>query len=264
MAPKTLTRITRLLLERAAQQLKGPDYRLDPELPLSALFGIARRRIASLLRGGARARSTSSSRLSPPFLGRDVELRNRRLITIGRGVTIGRGAAIDGLSRHGVHIGDNVTIGPYAIIEATGVVSDLGHGCFIGNRSALGSGSFVGAAGGVWIGEDVIMGNRVNFHSENHVFDDTSRPIREQGVTRQGIRIEDDCWVGGGVTFLDGAHVGRGCVVAAGSVVRGEVPPYSVIAGVPAKVIRSRLESSGQSADGGSPGALPASPSEAA
>jgi len=62
-----------------------------------------------------------------------------------------------------------------------------------------------------------------------------------QGVNRKGIVIEDDCWVGGNATFLDGCHLGRGCVVAAGAVVRGEIPPYSVIAGVPARVIRSRL-----------------------
>jgi len=68
-------------------------------------------------------------------------------------------------------------------------------------------------------------------------------PIRLQGVTRQGIVIEDDCWIGAKVTFLDGAHVGRGCVIAAGAVVRGEIPAYSIAAGVPARVIKSRKES---------------------
>jgi acetyltransferase-like isoleucine patch superfamily enzyme len=84
------------------------------------------------------------------------------------------------------------------------------------------------------------MGQRVSFHSENHKFDRIDIPIRLQGVSRQGITIEDDCWVGANVTFLDGAHVGRGCVIGAGSVVKGTIPPYSVIAGAPAKVLRSR------------------------
>jgi acetyltransferase-like isoleucine patch superfamily enzyme len=53
--------------------------------------------------------------------------------------------------------------------------------------------------------------------------------------------IEDDCWVGANTTFLDGAHVGRGCVIAAGSLVRGEIPPYSVLVGSPARVLKSRL-----------------------
>ncbi|MDC0124525.1 acyltransferase [Gammaproteobacteria bacterium] len=61
-----------------------------------------------------------------------------------------------------------------------------------------------------------------------------------QGVTRQGIRIEDDCWIGANVVFLDGAHVNKGCVVAAGAVVKGVIPPYSVVAGIPAKVIKTR------------------------
>ena len=56
-----------------------------------------------------------------------------------------------------------------------------------------------------------------------------------------GILVEDDCWVGANVVFLDGAHVGRGSVVAAGAVVRGKIPAYSVVAGVPARVLRSRL-----------------------
>jgi acetyltransferase-like isoleucine patch superfamily enzyme len=84
------------------------------------------------------------------------------------------------------------------------------------------------------------MGQYVSFHSENHIIDRTDIPIRLQGVVRKGIVIEDDCWVGAKVTFLDGCHVGRGCVVAAGAVVRGEIPAYSIIGGVPAKVIRSR------------------------
>jgi acetyltransferase-like isoleucine patch superfamily enzyme len=62
-----------------------------------------------------------------------------------------------------------------------------------------------------------------------------------QGVNSKGIVVEDDCWVGANTTFLDGAHVGHGCVIGAGSVVRGEIPPYSIVVGAPARVIRSRL-----------------------
>jgi acetyltransferase-like isoleucine patch superfamily enzyme len=174
------------------------------------------------------------------FLGRDVELRNRHLIQVGRGVTIGRGTVIDGLSRRGVIVGDRVAIGAYTIIEGTGVVTDLGEGCTIGSGSALGPFSFIGAAGGVSIGENCLMGNRVSFHSENHRFDDLDLPIHEQGVTRTGIAVGDGCWVGANVTFLDGAVVGAGAVIGAGSVVRGEIPAHVVAAGVPAKTIRPR------------------------
>jgi acetyltransferase-like isoleucine patch superfamily enzyme len=230
----------RRLAEKAATRLKGSEYRIDPELPASAVFGIGLRRSIAVLRGMVRARGLRRSHWSSPCVGRNVEFRNRKMIRIGKAVTIGRGSVLDGLSRKGLELGDNVTIGPYSIIETSGVITDLGEGCVMGARSAIGSFSFIGAAGGVWIGEDVIMGNRVSFHSENHVFKDTSRPIREQGVTREGIWIDDDCWIGANVTFLDGARVGKGCVVAAGSVVRGEIPPFSVIAGVPARVLKTR------------------------
>ena len=66
-------------------------------------------------------------------------------------------------------------------------------------------------------------------------------PIQKQGVTRKGIIIGNDCWIGAKATILDGANIGDGCVVAAGAVVRGNFPPYSVIAGVPAKIIKSIL-----------------------
>ena len=174
------------------------------------------------------------------FVGSAVVFRNRSHIRIGRGATIGNHVLIDGLSHNGIVIGEGASIGPYTIIEATGVISNLGVGCRIGKGSGIGAFSFIGSAGGVEIGESVIMGQYVSFHSENHCFDDATQPICLQGVTRQGILIEDDCWIGAKVTFLDGCHVGKGAVIAAGAVVRGEIPPYSVSAGVPARVIRKR------------------------
>jgi acetyltransferase-like isoleucine patch superfamily enzyme len=224
-----------------ARRLKGENYTLDPALPADALLDELLHRTACLLRGWR-------FRLWPPFrpgglvfADAGVRLRNRSRIRCGRGVTLGRGVQVDGLSRDGVVLGDDVNIGPWTVIEATGVLSDLGCGVRIGSRCGLGAFSYIGGAGGVVIGDDVIMGQRVSFHSENHRFDRLDRPIREQGVTRRGIRIGNDCWVGANVTFLDGASVGDGCVIAAGAVVRGELPSRSVCAGVPARVLRMRV-----------------------
>jgi acetyltransferase-like isoleucine patch superfamily enzyme len=228
------------LVEASARHFKGPGYRIDPALPLRPVLAVGGRRAAALARGLCRGVARRSPRPALVFLARDVELRNRHLIEFGNGVTVGRGAVIDGLSRHGVVIGDRVAIGAYTIIEGTGVITDLGEGCRIGKGSALGPFSFIGAAGGVAIGDNVLMGNRVSFHSENHCFDDLDRPIHEQGVTRKGIVIGDGCWVGANVTFLDGTSVGAGTVIGAGSVVRGDIPPDVVCAGVPARTIRQR------------------------
>lgn len=228
------------VLSAVAKRVKGPNYEVDPDLPARAIVSIGSRRSIAAARGLLRGVAHSIGPSGWVFLGRDVELRNRYLITFGRGVTIGRGCVIDGLSRSGVTLGDGVTLAQYCIIEASGVITNLGTGCVIGDRSALGCYSFVGAAGGVTIGADVIMGNRVSFHSENHRFGNLDTPIRTQGVSRVGIVIEDNCWVGANVAFLDGAHVETGSVIAAGSVVRGRIPAYSVAAGVPAVVLRSR------------------------
>ena len=64
--------------------------------------------------------------------------------------------------------------------------------------------------------------------------------MKEQGVTRQFVVIEDDCWIASHSVILAGVTVGRGSIVAAGSVVTTDVPPYSIVAGVPARVIRPR------------------------
>ncbi|MBY0467399.1 MAG: acyltransferase [Burkholderiaceae bacterium] len=227
----------RTLLNVFATRVKGSAYTLDPRLPLISLLGLAVRRVTWLMRG----RLAFPLRRSSIFLGDGSVLRNRGQMLFDPGVTIARGCVIDALSADGLRLGRNVNIGPYTTIQASGVLSRLGTGCSIGANSGIGGYSFIGCGGGVRIGANVIMGQYVSFHSENHVIDRTDVPIRVQGVIRKGIVIEDDCWVGAKVTFLDGCHVGRGCVVAAGAVVRGDIPPYSIIGGVPAKVIRSRL-----------------------
>jgi hypothetical protein len=110
----------------------------------------------------------------------------------------------------------------------------------IGDRSAVGAGSFIGGQGGVSIGDDVIMGAGVRIFSENHEYQALDRPIRAQGETRRGVAIDDDCWIGAGTTIVDGVSVGTGCVIAAGAVVTRSVPPFTIAAGVPARAIGSR------------------------
>ena len=84
------------------------------------------------------------------------------------------------------------------------------------------------------------MGPNVQIFSENHNFNSFDKTIREQGVTKQAVVIGNNCWLGAGCTILSGVTVGDGCVIAAGSIVTKSVPPNSVVAGVPAKVIKNR------------------------
>ena len=235
----------RQLIALAARKYKGPNYRLDDSIPTWSLVSIGGRRVIALARCLVFGVKFSLNPRNLVFVGPNTRLRSKSLIHFGSGVTLGESVLIDGLSKNGIRIGNNVNIGPYTIIEATGVISNLGLGCSIGNNSGLGAFSFVGAAGGVRIGNDVIMGQRVSFHSENHNFDQLDLPIREQGISRQGIAVDDNCWIGANVVFLDGAHVGSGSVVAAGAVVRGVFPSNAIIAGVPAKLVRLRDGTSG-------------------
>lgn len=229
------------LLIRTGQAIKGPVFTIDPDLPLSAIAQFAFRRALSVARALWARPWLAKGSASMFFLGRRVRLQTRGRIRIGKGATIGDHVLIEGLSRQGVVIGPGASIGAYTQIMPTSVMRNLGEGCSIGANSGIGQFSFIGCGGGVRIGRDVIMGQYISFHTENHIFDDLERPILAQGVTRAPIEIGDDCWVGAKVTFLSGSKVGRGCVVAGGAVVRGEIPPYSVIGGVPARILKSRL-----------------------
>lgn len=211
----------------------GKDYRPAPDLPSGLIVMVVRTRLRWLLCGLARFRR-------PVFVAPGVRLLGKRYISVGRSCTLERGVVVDGYARRGVQIGARTRLGAFTIVSCTSHLSLYGEGFSIGDDSGIGEYSCIGAAGGVTIGSNVIMGPLVSFHSQEHVFTELSTPIRQQGTTQQGIVIGDDCWIGARVTFLDGSHLGDGCVVAAGAVVRGEFPPLSVVAGVPARVVRSR------------------------
>jgi acetyltransferase-like isoleucine patch superfamily enzyme len=217
----------------AALKAVGKDYRPDPDLPGALVAGEIRRRLVWLARGLIRLRA-------PVFVGPNVVLRGKGGLHLGRGVTFDRGVQVDGYARDGVTIGPRTRIGAHSVISCTSHLSRYGAGVTIGADSGLGEFGFIGAAGGVTIGDNVIMGQYVSFHAQEHVFGDVGAAIRSQGTVEAGIVVERDCWVGARVTFLDGAHVGAGSVVAAGAVVRGTFPPRSVLGGVPARLLKTR------------------------
>lgn len=220
-------------------RLKGRPYELDRSVPLSLLLGLLIRRTVWLLRGFAKA-LVLQRRFALVFMAKGVNLRAASLIHFGKGVTLERGVIIDGLMRGGVVLGDHVMIGAYSILTGA-PVTNLGEGIRMAANSAVNAYSYLGSSGPITIGENVIMGQHVCFHPENHNFERSDVPIKSQGTTRLGITIEDDVWVGSNVTFLDGAYVGRGSVIGAGSLVKGMIPPGSIAVGVPARVIRSRV-----------------------
>lgn len=217
----------------------GRPYPIHPDISTRSLLEIFSVRGVMLLRGYVRRPLLGRVR-GFLFLGRNVTIRHAHLLRTGRGVVLDDNVFIDALGQWGVRLGDGVTVARGCVIKSSSVLWTSSKGFVMDSKSSLGDYSFVGAAGGVKIGSNVLGGQRLSFHSENHNYEDPTRPIREQGVRREGIVIEDDCWLGSGAIFLDGVTVGRGSVVAAGSVVTRSVPAYSIVAGVPAKVIGTR------------------------
>lgn len=136
-------------------------------------------------------------------------------------------------------IGRSCVIGRGTVIELASGVRHAGGSFRLGAGSPFAEYCYVGAAGDVTIGQRVMMGQFVSLHSENHKFA-AGTSIREQGVTRSPIVINDDSWIGAGVRILAGVTIGSGAVVAAGAVVTNDVPGNTVVAGVPARQIGER------------------------
>lgn len=213
------------------------DFKLSDDIPLSYVVQTGFGYIIGLIRGGIRrfGFATVGSRL---VLGCGVKFRVKSKISIGDRVRIGSKTFIDALSIEGVHLENGVKIGENSKILVTGTLSDLGKGLWIGQNTSFSENSFFGAAGGIRIGEDVIAGQNVRFHAENHNYSDLGIPIRLQGINRKGIEIGNNVWIGAGAVFLDGAKVGNNSIIAANAVVQKEFPDNSIVGGVPAKLIR--------------------------
>jgi len=113
----------------------------------------------------------------------------------------------------------------------------------LGNNSGIGIRATIGSE--VYIGDDVMMGPDCIIYTANHRFDRVDIPMREQGFL--GVRpvvIGNDVWIGGRVIILPGVRIGEGAIIGAGSVVSKDVPPYAIVGGVPAKVIKYRISQS--------------------
>lgn len=176
------------------------------------------------------------------FLGRLTRILFPSHLSVGRNVVIGDYVYMNCLGRRGVRLGDNVRIREFGWVQVTSHLTNPGEGLEIGADTYVGPHCILGAGGGISIGHDVTLGAYVQLLAENHGFADPNLPINEQGVTRRGIVVEDGCWLGNNTIVLDGVRVGRGAIVGAASVVTRDIPAGAVVAGNPARVIRSRVE----------------------
>lgn len=216
-------------------------FSLSKDIPISYIIGKGSKYTFDIIRGAYR-RIGLGDVGSNLMVGRHVSLQMKKNIFLGNSVRLEDGVKVDALSVGGVHMGNSVKIGSNSIVACTGSLKELGKGLSIGNNSSFSEYSYFGAAGGISIGNDVISGQNVRFHSENHRYKDKEKLIRQQGVEHKGIKIGNNVWIGAGAVFLDGAQVADGCVVAANSVVRGHYPENKVIGGVPSRILKGRFD----------------------
>lgn len=136
-------------------------------------------------------------------------------------------------SRLQVLFGTNIIIENDVCIQGSGLLT-IGNNVKIGRRNEIGCNEVVS------IGNDVLCADNVSIRDTDHQFANKNVPIRQQGIATSPIKIGNDVWIGYGAVITKGVVIGDGCVIGANSVVTHDIPPYSVAAGVPARVIKQR------------------------
>jgi len=166
-----------------------------------------------------------------------VRVRFANQIRLGRGAYLDEGVYLHAC-RNGIDIGDNTLVMHGSILHVYNF-RDLPHAWIkIGHDSLIGEYNVIRGQGGVTIGDRVYTSPLAQMVAVDHVFSDPNRPFVDQGITAEGIVVEDDVWIGSGAIITDGVHIGRGAVVAAGAVVTQDVPAHTLVGGVPARHLR--------------------------
>lgn len=170
----------------------------------------------------------------PGLIGDKARSATRQLAYAEGGVSAHRSCLIVGCKN--ISTGTNVTMGPFGYIHAE---SGTLH---TGNNVSMGSHVFVcpSEGGCIFIGDNCIIGPGTVIRAANHGTQDSGIPMRDQPHIPGTIRIDSDVWIAANCTILPDTHIGEGAVVAAGAVVTKDVPPYTIVGGVPAKPIKSR------------------------
>ena len=168
---------------------------------------------------------------------RNVRLRFGDHIRLAHGVYLDENVYLHACPG-GIEIGERTIVMHGAILHVYNFRHMAQSRIVIGHDSLIGEYTVIRGQGGVTIGNRVYTSPFSQIIAVNHVFSDPTRSFVEQGITAEGIVIEDDVWIGAGAIITDGVRIGRGAVVAAGAVVTDDVPPHTVVGGVPARTLK--------------------------
>ncbi len=231
---------THTIIEKLFTKVKKEKVVISYPFSLKELLTILNEKGWALIRGLLFVKPFLKKNKGLLFAGKGAKIQFGHKIKTGSGLNLMAHSSINALSYKGVEIGNNFTLGKYAIIECTGVLRNVGSSLKIGNNVGINHYCFIGMRGDIVIGDNVIFGPRVNVFSENHNYADLDIPIKNQGVTKDKTVIGNDVWIGANTSIMSGVTIGKGCIIAAGAVVTKDLPDYSIAGGVPAKVIKSR------------------------
>jgi acetyltransferase-like isoleucine patch superfamily enzyme len=148
----------------------------------------------------------------------------------------GKGACVRRRTRMDIVPWNKFELGEYSTIEDFSAINNGVGPVIIGDRTKIGLSNTI--IGPVTIGNDIRLAQNITLSGLNHNYTDVNLPIHAQGVSTAPIVIEDETWIGANVVVLAGVTIGKHCIVAAGSVVTKDVPPYSVAVGNPARVLK--------------------------
>lgn len=154
--------------------------------------------------------------------------------TFGKGCYVEKGCLFRGVKN--MSFGSRVSVGLRSCFYADNGTLQ------IGDKTSFNSNVHINASigGTISIGSDCLLGPNVVIHSANHQFSRNDVPVREQGHVIADVIIEDNVWIGANAVIVAGVRIGTGAIVAAGAVVIADVEPYTLVGGVPAKLIRRR------------------------
>ena len=170
--------------------------------------------------------------------------RARRLYTLIYAGLVGAKTGANAIVMRGAVLnrehGGAISLGPGTVVHRGAMLLPYGGFIRLGTRCRVNPYSVLYGHGGLTVGDYVRIAAHCVIVPSNHGIALDGGLIADQPLTRRGVRIGSDVWLGTGVRVLDGAVIGDGCVVAAGAVVRGELEPYGIYAGVPARLLRMR------------------------